>query len=416
MSQLRKPPFRVLALVRRYDERSAAACDGIRDHVREHDLEWEVQVVSQAESARIERERRPWAPMERLVADGVIALMCGKLVPEFRLPEKTRSAARVQVVGGTVHAAGREGSEAPSCRQASPPLLKIGTDDEAIGRMAAQHALRCGYRQGVVIGSSTSWRHPRLPAFIKACRDVGLKAFDIMQDLAASGWRKGAPVLQFFEQQIEWLKAQTEPTLIFFHQDMAASWWRDACLSQGFGIPDPIGILGVDNQQDCCETTAPTLSSIALPDRHIGRLAATALQRLMADPCGMVEAHDGIRPLRVIARQSTARAMATTPLVNRALKLMKRGKGAPLEIPVVAGKLGVSRATLHRAFVRDLGMSPKRMQLRLRLERALDLVLQGDKTLEAVAAICGFASLPHFVCSFREYHGTPPGELRRMRG
>ena len=104
MSQLRKP-FRVLALVRRYDERSAAACDGIRDHVREHDLEWELQVVSQAESAKIERERRPWAPVERLVADGVIALMCGKLVPEFKLPEKTRSAARVQVVGGTVYAA-----------------------------------------------------------------------------------------------------------------------------------------------------------------------------------------------------------------------------------------------------------------------------------------------------------------------
>ena len=60
-------------------------------------------------------------------------------------------------------------------------------------------------------------------------------------------------------------------------------------------------------------------------------------------------------------------------------------------------------------FAKYVGLSPKRHYLRLRLERARDLLRQTDLSVTDVCVACGFRSLSHFSKSYRTAYGISPG-------
>ena len=53
--------------------------------------------------------------------------------------------------------------------------------------------------------------------------------------------------------------------------------------------------------------------------------------------------------------------------------------------------------------------------LTLRLERARDALLDGDRSLLDIAVECGFHSASHFSRAFALRFGVPPARFRRLR-
>ena len=78
---------------------------------------------------------------------------------------------------------------------------------------------------------------------------------------------------------------------------------------------------------------------------------------------------------------------------------------------------GVSERTLRNAFYQARGGSPKRVLLRLRLEKAREALLHAgaDATVATVATECGFFELGRFAGQYRAAFGEYPSATLRGR-
>ena len=92
-----------------------------------------------------------------------------------------------------------------------------------------------------------------------------------------------------------------------------------------------------------------------------------------------------------------------------AMQIMENNIEDPLTPDEISGLVGLSTRQLERLFARYVGNSPKRHYLRLRLEKARDLLRQTDFSVTDVCVTCGFKSLSHFSKSYRAAYGISPG-------
>ena len=78
----------------------------------------------------------------------------------------------------------------------------------------------------------------------------------------------------------------------------------------------------------------------------------------------------------------------------------------------MAEKLGVTRRKLERAFSADLGISPSRAALRIRLDAAKKLLGESNRTTTQIALSTGFCDASHFIHTFKAEIGMNPSEYR----
>ena len=78
-----------------------------------------------------------------------------------------------------------------------------------------------------------------------------------------------------------------------------------------------------------------------------------------------------------------------------------------------ANECGISAATLRRRFLAATGLSPKAFQLRVRLDRAMELLATTQYSIEAVAMQCGFDDSFYFARLFLQREHCTPSEFRR---
>ena len=83
----------------------------------------------------------------------------------------------------------------------------------------------------------------------------------------------------------------------------------------------------------------------------------------------------------------------------------------PVEVAALAGIAGRSEFHFSRVFTQSVGMSPHRYVVRLRLQRATELMREGRSSLAEIAASTGFADQSHLSRWVRRVHGVSPTEL-----
>lgn len=75
----------------------------------------------------------------------------------------------------------------------------------------------------------------------------------------------------------------------------------------------------------------------------------------------------------------------------------------------------VGESRLYHLFQTQLRTTPLKFRNRLRIERAAELLITSELSIEAVAAEAGFSSFGYFRQSFKEYTGLSPFQFRRNR-
>ncbi|MBT3708634.1 MAG: GlxA family transcriptional regulator, partial [Gammaproteobacteria bacterium] len=100
------------------------------------------------------------------------------------------------------------------------------------------------------------------------------------------------------------------------------------------------------------------------------------------------------------------------PKLSNAVQLMEANIEEPIELTEVAQYSGISRRQLERLFLNFIGVTPSRFYLKLRLERAKQLLRQTSCSIVEIATMCGFVSAPHFSRSYRKYMGCSPKSER----
>ncbi len=95
---------------------------------------------------------------------------------------------------------------------------------------------------------------------------------------------------------------------------------------------------------------------------------------------------------------------------------MREHLAEDLSINQLAARAGVSPAHFRRLFDSAMGIAPHRYVMNLRLERALELLMQTDLPILHVALECGFSSQSHLTAAFKKEHGTTPAQFRARSG
>ena len=96
----------------------------------------------------------------------------------------------------------------------------------------------------------------------------------------------------------------------------------------------------------------------------------------------------------------------------RARDTMDRSYAQPLDIPALARVAHVSEAHFIRTFRETFGETPHRYLQRRRVERAMFLLVQTDRSVTEICFDVGFASLGTFSRTFRAIVGQSPSEYR----
>lgn len=97
----------------------------------------------------------------------------------------------------------------------------------------------------------------------------------------------------------------------------------------------------------------------------------------------------------------------------RARDAMDRRFAEPLDVPALARIAHISEAHFSRQFVATFGESPHRYLQRRRIERAMDLLRESDRSVTEICFDVGFNSLGTFSRTFGKIVGESPSAYRR---
>ncbi len=103
------------------------------------------------------------------------------------------------------------------------------------------------------------------------------------------------------------------------------------------------------------------------------------------------------------------------PELRRALEYLERHSPENPTLQEIAKNAQTSLRTLNRMFRRSLQTTPMKHANTFRMQNARNLLLlYPDKSVKEIAVELNFGSSAQFSEAFRKFHGTPPGEYRRM--
>ncbi len=293
------------------------------------------------------------------------------------------------------------------------PFPFIGSDNEAIARMAAEHLRERGFRHFGFFGFARGY-HPGLDlrgdCFRRLLAQSGC-ACDVLQSPPR---RKPRNWEQEQEWLARWIARLPKPVGIMTANDDRGLQVLDACRRAGVTVPDQVAVLGVDNDAYLCALSLPPLSSIDVNSEETGYQAAALLDRLM-DGKRPPKRLPQIAPAGVIVRRSTDVLASDDAAVAEAVRCIREHACRSLSVRELVEFVGVSRTSLEPRFRAVLGRTIHQEIHRVRMERAVVLLTTTDLPIKHIARQTGFKTVQYLTRAFRAATGDTPAAFRRRR-
>ncbi len=291
-----------------------------------------------------------------------------------------------------------------------PSVPRVGLDDEAIGRMAAQHLMERGLRHFAFYGHVRSgFTERRQSGFTAELARHGFECPSLRLDPERLVSERYEP----HEARVrKWLLGLEKPVGIMADMDLAGRALTEVCRDAEISVPSDLAVLGVDDDELQCRIAHPALTSIRTPTREIGRRAGIMLGRLLdgqdSGPSPVL-----LPPMMVAPRGSTDLLLLDDPDVTAALKFIRDNVDRRITVDDVLMEVPISRSWLERRFKAVLGRTPYDEIQRLHIERARRLLSETDWSVAKIAEASGYASASRFSHAFRRETSLTPVDYRR---
>jgi LacI family transcriptional regulator len=288
-----------------------------------------------------------------------------------------------------------------------PKLPCIETDNEEVARAAFEHLRQRGFKSFAFCGDERfQWSRERGFWFTKIAQQAGYEFLAF----PASGSRGGE---SDDKRLLGWIRKLSKPCGLMACYDIRGWQVLEACRAAGVAVPDEVAVVGVDNDDLLCNLSEPALSSVALDPVLTGYEAAATLDRMMAGE--VVE--PGIRrikPLGLVTRQSSDVLAISDLEVSQALRFIREHAVEGIKVEAILRTIPISRRVLESRFKRLLGHTPHDEILRVKLQRAKELLEETDLPLRVVAQRAGFNHVEYLSAVFKQHLGQAPSQYRRQ--
>ncbi|MBC7784605.1 MAG: substrate-binding domain-containing protein [Burkholderiales bacterium] len=291
-------------------------------------------------------------------------------------------------------------------------MPQVESDDEAVGKLAAQHFLDRGFTNFSYVGSNDIWSQRRWAGYQQVVKEAGfevsLQLFDPGSVTAGRGWEKP----HYSADMVTWLSAQKKPLALLACNDVRGRDVTETCRDAGVHVPDEVAILGVDDDDLDCVLSHPHLSSVVIPWQRIGSEAASLVDRAMDGEIVLSKMY-GVPPVGIAERQSTDTLAISDVDVAAAIRFIRENAHQQIGVEDVLRAVPVARRSMEVNFRKLLGRSPHDEIRRVRLATAKHLLAGTELTMPAVAERSGFGNAARFSTVFHSEVGETPSEYRK---
>ena len=119
---------------------------------------------------------------------------------------------------------------------------------------------------------------------------------------------------------------------------------------------------------------------------------------------------------QIIQMLETQRKGSGVDPIEVAKEYINEHIGDDISLEDVADKLGLNASYFSQLFKKETGENFIQYRIRLRMEKAKDLLLQGDIKVIDIPFLIGLNDHPHFTKTFKKYTGYTPSNFRKKMG
>ena len=298
-------------------------------------------------------------------------------------------------------------------RELFPDLPNIVTDDDNIGRIAAEYLIRRGFKQFGYCGFGDKyyWSRERGISFEKTINKAGFKvhhyAYEQPKSKYPHSWEDEQLIL------VEWLNNLPKPVALMACNDDRSQHVLEACKIAGLNVPEQVAIIGLGDDDLVCDLETPQLSSIALNAEKAGYEAAATLDKLMKKK-PVLNNKIVVPTLYVVTRQSTDILKIDDPYVLQALRFIhRRAKKEAIQVNDVLRVVPVSRRSLYERFEKVLNRPVHEEIKRVRVEHLARMLISTKLSISQIAASLGCSDMKNLARYFKQIKGMSPLQYRK---
>jgi LacI family transcriptional regulator len=289
-------------------------------------------------------------------------------------------------------------------------IVNVVTDTATVSKMAAEHLIRCGFKNFGYCGyDDWWWSRLRGEVFANAIAQVGCKTcfYKLPRAKSARVWHKEVHAVA------DWLITLPKPIGIMAANDDRGEMVLEACKLTELRVPDDVAVLGVDNDEIICNLSTPSLSSIIMGVEKSGYEGAALLDTMMRERKPR-EGELTIRPIRVMQRRSTDILAIEDGEVVNAIRYIRSHVTNAIQVDDVVKAVLLSRRVLEKRFRTNLQSSIRDEIQHARIDKIISLLSKTKMTIAEVAGIMNFPSVANFSRYFYNAKGISPAAYRKQ--
>lgn len=293
-------------------------------------------------------------------------------------------------------------------------LPQVCPDNEAIGRMAAQHLLDRKFRHFTFCGySGRPFSAFRQHGFAGALYNAGFSCAVHLVPRHAGVLKQWHSMQQ---ELIHWLAGLPKPNGIMACSDRHAQRVLDACRRANISVPEEIAVIGAGNDEELCRLSNPPLTSVSYDIERVGFEAAQLLHQLLEGKKHKTLPQVLVPPVGIVTRKSTDITAIDDQFIASTVRHIRENACAGLTVNEVLSEFRISRSSFYARFEKAMGRSPHDEILRVKLERARNLLTQTDLAIERIAEMSGFNNTEYLYVAFKRLLGITPRQYRIQHG
>ena len=287
----------------------------------------------------------------------------------------------------------------------------VHANDHSVGRLGAEHLLERGFRHFGFVEYPIFWSSDRRMGFEQRIHSAGFDCAVYKLPYPSAG--SGGPSAWEEQQEalVQWIRSLRGPAGVMTSTDLLGQQLLEACQRAGVLVPEQVAVVGADNDELICNLCFPPLSSVIINDEQRGYQAAAVLDELMAGRAAPARRVD-IEPVGVVSRASTDILAIDDPSLAESLRFIRDHACDSIGVDDVVAAVPMSRSALERRFRHVVGRSINDEIVRVRLNRAIELLSATQLELKVIAHKAGFGSPSYMGAVFRDKLGRTPGSYR----
>jgi LacI family transcriptional regulator len=285
-------------------------------------------------------------------------------------------------------------------------IARVQVDDAKVAEAIGRHLLAGGFRRFAYYGAMSPG--------VDDERGKGMLAFaekencpcDILEPPSGQAMPVPMPLMT------RWVARLPKPVgIAAWNMDVARKIVQ-ACQRARVEVPEQAAVVAWDDDVMLAETLEPTISAMVLPAERLGYEAASLLHRLLSGSAAP-KTPLLVEPSGVLhVRQSSDVSALENREVHLALQYIREHVAEPLKVSHIASVLRISRRKFEQDFSRVTGETPYEAMVRIRLERAKQLLIETDWRIGRVAERCGMGTEQTLRRLMVQHEKMKPAEFR----